>query len=108
MADERYPSVLGRPVELSDERRAHILDRHPSVAPFLERTQEVLLRPEAVRRSTYDPEVLLFSRFYSDILGGKHLVIVVKIDGRCFVLTAYLTRRRAGGQPYEGEHPVLV
>ena len=26
MADERYPSVLGRPVELSDERRAHILD----------------------------------------------------------------------------------
>jgi len=108
MAGEQYWSVLGRPVELSDERRTHILDRHPSVAPFLERIGEVLLRPEAVRRSTYDPEVLPFSRFHPDGLGGKHLVVVVKLGGRCFVLTAYLTRRLAGGQPYEGEHPVLV
>lgn len=108
MAIEEYPSVLGQPVELTDERRAHILKRHPAVAPFLERIGDVLVLPEEVRRSTYDPEVLLFSRFYPDILGGKHLVVVVKIDGRRFILTVYVTRRLVGGQPYEGKHPILI
>ena len=85
-----------------------MLNRHPVIAPFLERIREVLLRPEGIRRSTYDPEVLLFSRFYPDVLGGKHLVVVVKTNERRLVLTAYLARRLAGGQPHEGEHPVLV
>jgi len=102
MAIEKYPSVLGQPVELTDERRGHILKRHPAVAPFLDRIHEVLTRPDRVRRSTYDPNVLLFSLFYCDILDGKHLVVVVKTDGRRFILTVYITRRLVGGQPYEG------
>ena len=108
MAIEEYPSVLRQPVEFTDERRAHILKRHPAAAPFMERIRDVLALPQQIRRSTYDPEVLLFSRFYPDILGGKHLVVVVRIDGRRFILTVYLTRRLAGGQPYEGKHPVLI
>lgn len=99
MAIEEYPSVLGRPVELTDDRRAHILKRHPTVAPFLERIRDVLALPEEVRTSSYDPKVLLFSRFYPDILEGKHLVVVVKIDGPAFILTVYITRRLVGGQP---------
>ena len=108
MAIEEYPSVLGQPVELTDERRAHILERHPTVAPFLERVREVLALPEEVRRSAYDPEVLLFSRFYPDILGGKHLVVIVRVDGRRFILTVYLTRRLVGGQPHEDKHSILI
>ena len=90
MANEEYPSVLGQPVELTDERRAHILKRHPAVGPFLERIRDVLALPEEVRRSNYD------------------LMVVVKIDGRRFILTVYVTGRLVGGQPYEGKHPVLI
>src|SRR3989304_9932014 len=108
MANEEYPSVLGQPVELTNERRAHILKRHPVIAPFLERIRDVLALPEEARRSNYDPEVLLLSRFYPDILGGKHLMVVVRIDGRRFILTVYVTGHLVGGQPYEGEHPVLL
>ncbi len=43
-----------------------------------------------------------------DILGGKHLMVVVRIDGRRFILTVYVTGRLVGGQPYEGKHPVLI
>ena len=69
---------------------AHILKRHPAVAPFLERIRDVLALPEEVRRSNYD------------------LMVVVKIDGRRFILTVYVTGRLVGGQPYEGKHPVLI
>ena len=108
MAIERYPSALGQPVELTDERRAHILKRHPAIAPFLERIRDVLALPEEVRRSKYDPEVLLLSRFYPDILGGKHVVVVVKIDGRWLILTIYVSGHLVGGQSHEGQHPVLI
>ena len=84
MALEEYPSVLGPPVELTDERREHILRHHPVVAPFLNRIADVVARPDKIRQSTYDPNVLLLSRFYADVLGGKHLVVVVKIGERPF------------------------
>lgn len=96
MAPEEYPSVLGPPVELTDERRTHITRRHPVVALFLDRIGSVLAHPEQIRRSTYDPDVLLLSRFYADILDGKHLVVVVKLGEKPFVLTVYVTRRLAG------------
>ena len=108
MAIEEFPSVLGPPVELTPERCAHIVSRHPVVAPFLDRVRDVLARPDQIRRSGYAPDVFLFSRFFPDVLGGKHLVVVVRTDGRWFVLTVYLTRRLAGGERYEGADPILV
>jgi hypothetical protein len=57
---------------------------------------------EEICRSTYDPEVLLFSRFYPDILGGKHMVVAVKIDERWFILTVYVTRRLRDAVTVEG------
>jgi len=98
MAPEEYPSVLGPPVELTDERRDHILRRHPVVASFPDRIGDVIAHPEKIRRSVYDPNVLLLSRFYADILGGKHLVVVVKTGARPFVLTVYVARRLGGEQ----------
>jgi len=87
-----YPSAIGKTVELTDERQAHIVRYHPDVVPFLDRIGEALANPDALRRSIQDSEVVLFYKFYPDILGGKYMVVVVKENGRCFVLTVYVTK----------------
>lgn len=60
----------------------------------LAKIQETLRSPEIIKRSNYDPEVVLFYRFYATLEGGKHIAVVVKWGRRrSFVLTAYLTDR---------------
>ena len=80
-----------------------LIDHQPQMA-FATRSIDVLelrnnvtgfAHPEQIRRSTYDPNVVLLSTFYADILDGKHLVVVVKLDERPFVLTVYVARRLA-------------
>jgi len=85
-------------VELTDERREHIINRHPDVKPFLDLLGEVVEFPDEIRRSQRDPNTLIFYRLYRELLGGKNLAVVVKIDHRAFVLSAYLTRTRVNGE----------
>lgn len=92
-----FPTATGKTAELTDERRAHILTYHPDVGPFLDRVGEVLASPDLLRRSGQDPEVVLFYKLYSDILGGKYMVVVVKENERSFILTVYLTKSTRTG-----------
>lgn len=93
-----FSSALGKRIEFTDERRRHILQYHPDLAPFLDRLGEVLIGPNEIRKTSEDPEVLLFYKFYSDILRGKYIVVVVKVNDRSFILTAYLARRVKTGE----------
>ncbi|MDP3722136.1 MAG: hypothetical protein Q8R91_01395 [Candidatus Omnitrophota bacterium] len=43
--------------------------------------------------------MLVHYKYFADILGGKYVAVVVKVDARRFVLTAYLTRRIRTGRP---------
>lgn len=100
MATERFEDSAGQRVELTDERRAHIVQYHPDVVPFLDRMAQALRAPDMLRQSTQDPNVVVHYRYFADLLGGKYLVVVVKTTGgRRFVLTAYLTRRIRTGIP---------
>jgi hypothetical protein len=94
-----FPSALGKTIEFTDERRAHILSFHPDVSPFLDRVADVLAHPDALRRSIQDPDVVLFYKFFPDILDGKYEVVVVKKNERCFILTVYLTNSIRTGAP---------
>lgn len=96
-----FSSSLGRQIELTDERKEHIFLYHKDIIPFFERMAEVLNTPDEVRRTRDDKQVVLFYRFYPDILAGKFFVAAVKINKRNFILTAYLTRRIKTGDPYE-------
>lgn len=99
MASEIFEDCSGQAVELTDERRAHILLYHPDAAPFLGRVAEALRTPDVLRQSTEDAKVLVHYKHFADILGGKYLAVVVKsTNGRRFVLTAYLTRRIRTGK----------
>ncbi|MGH7962358.1 MAG: hypothetical protein ACRERD_11135 [Candidatus Binatia bacterium] len=101
MGAVQFPCSLGTTVELTDERRQHIEQYHSDVLPFFDHIAEVLLTPEGIRKTLDDPQVLLFYKFYADILRGKYFVVVVKVNARSFVLTAYLARRLQTGELYE-------
>ena len=89
-------------VELTDERRQHIADRHPELLPELdEKLAFTLAEPDQVRRSARFANARLFSRSYNDDRGSKHIVIVVVSDDpaprRHWVVTAYVARSLAAG-----------
>ena len=68
---------LGAQVELTDEREAHIAQKHERV--FAEGDAliaRVLATPDVIRRDARTPETLLFTRWYDDLAGSKHAVVV--------------------------------
>jgi hypothetical protein len=90
-------------VELTAERELHIRERHPDLLPtHRARITEVLADPDIVRRSHRSPAAHLFSRWYSDIRQGRHIVVVVQggpgASRRHWIITAYTTRRLASGE----------
>ncbi len=69
---------------------------------FVESDPETLqIDPDEVRRSARFGSAKLFSRWYTDVKRGKHVVVVVlsglKPTLRHWVITAYLTRKLAEG-----------
>ena len=96
----RCPYLHGD-VELTDERERHIRERHPDLLPkYLDRVADTLCEPDRVRRSVRVANARLFSRWFDDIMGGKHAVVVVVSEvgtARQWVMTAYLARKLGPG-----------
>lgn len=91
-------------VELSQERQRHILERHPELAlDFCQLLADTLMAPDRVRRTARLEKARLFSRWFSQVRGGKHVVIVVITESgqpcRHWIVISYLARRLAGGEP---------
>ena len=87
--------------ELTGERERHIRERHPELLPtYRDRIAATLLDPDEVRRSARVANARLFSRWFDDIMGGKHVVVVVVSEVapiRHWVVTAYLVRKLGQG-----------
>ena len=92
-----YSDRFGNRIELTPERWAHVLSRHPELSAWQHLLGEALEAPEVVTRSIYDSHVRLYYRYFSHVLGGKRLVVVVQLNRRNLILTAYVTTRRVGG-----------
>ena len=89
-------------VELTDERERHIAERHPDLLPeHRERIVTTLADPDQVRRSAQLSSARLFSRWYDDLPGGKHVVVVVVGEpspgGRHWIITAYIATKLVEG-----------
>jgi hypothetical protein len=94
---------LGRKVELTEEREKHIAEHHPELLPAHEEyVVDTLASPDEVRRSSRFVNARLFSRWFPDFRGGKHVVVVVLTDlsegRRNWVVTAYLARKLSEGE----------
>ena len=94
------PYLAGE-VELTEEREKHVGDRHPELLPKIrERIRMTLAEPQEVRRSARSADARLFSRWFDDIMGGKHAVVVVVSERktrRHWVITAYVVRKLGQG-----------
>jgi hypothetical protein len=89
-------------VELTEERERHIAERHPDLLPeYRRRLIETVTTPDQVRRSTRFGNARLFSRWYTDVKGGKHVVVVVvsevNLASRYWIITAYLASKLVEG-----------
>jgi len=68
---------LNEDVELTSERRYHIVRQHPEMgADFDQLIRSVLNDPDQVRRSRRMGSARLFSRWFADVREGKHAVVV--------------------------------
>jgi len=91
---------LGHDVELTEEREQHIRERHPDLLPaYRNQLRQTLADPDQVRKSVRLANARLFSRWFDNIRGGKHLVAVIlgEPSGRHWMVTAYLARKLAEG-----------
>jgi hypothetical protein len=90
-------------VELTDQRAQHIAENHPDLFPeYRDYIADTLANPDQVLRSSRSSNARLFSRWYNNLYGGKHVVVVVMSDPapsiRHWVITAYIARRLTGGR----------
>jgi|SRR5262245_55111782 len=89
----QWLDVFSQAVELTEERWQHIVTEHPIMSEYREKLPTVLADPDYIKRSKRDGDVLLYYRYFTDILAGKFLLVVVKRDAkRSFILTGYVTR----------------
>jgi hypothetical protein len=89
-------------VELTKERKQHIIETHPGTLPdYLEQLRETLADPDQIRQSERDETALLFSKWFDTIRAGRYLIVVVVRDQgptRNWIITVYTARKLAGGQ----------
>ena len=94
---------LSGEVELSNERERHIAENHPDLLPeYREQIAETLAAPDQIRISVRFRDARLFSRWFDNVRGGKHVVVVVVTGSdsvsRHWIITAYIARKLAGGE----------
>lgn len=82
----KFKSAFGK-VELTEERYDHICKFHPEIRHYYRYFAQALIKPQIVRRSKSDPNVLILYRK----IKTQFLAIVIKTNTRNFILTAYLT-----------------
>jgi len=97
----KFKTVIGKTVELTAERKNYILAKHPELKPHFNKIRNVLIKPDEIRRSKRNQQVLLFYKYFAKILGGKYIVVVTKFDTRNFVITAHITDKIKIGKKYE-------
>src|SRR5215469_15126261 len=95
------PNLHGE-VHLSRGREAHITERHPDLLPeYRDCIRATLAGPDQVRRSRRMGTARLFSRWHSELRGGKQVVVVLINEGdsgRHWIITAYIARKLVEGE----------
>ncbi|QDL10873.1 hypothetical protein DP113_25775 [Brasilonema octagenarum UFV-E1] len=103
MTEQFFCSYLGSEVELTQERKKHILQRHPDLpTAYLELIADTLNQPDQVRRDVRFENTLLFSRWFATLRKGKYAVVAVVSDTfpleRHWIVTAYISRKITQGE----------
>ena len=90
---------LGKDVELTDERSAHVAAEHADLLPYLDGLADVLREPDVVRRPPLSPDARLFARWYDELVQPRYIIVVVvshEAPERHWIVTAYSAHRLTG------------
>ena len=93
------PYFDGDFVEITDERYRHVVSNHDDFAlGYWEKAGETIQDPDLVIRRKRDNGAVMLYRWYDDL--DKNVVVVVRSDlnGRNWLVTAYMTRKSAQGE----------
>lgn len=82
MVAVKYKDLFGNNLTLTDERKRHILSRHPEMEGFIAKVPEVLADPDIIVQSVLDPSTVLYHKKYE-----SYVVVVGKTTGK-FIITA--------------------
>jgi hypothetical protein len=93
---------LGGDVEWTEERERHVAKRHPELLPaHRDRIAETIADPDEIRKDEDYPNTRLFSRWFGDLMDGKHVMVAVvsaeKPVRRHWIVTAFIARKPAKG-----------
>ncbi|MEO0985289.1 MAG: hypothetical protein AAFY20_07040 [Cyanobacteria bacterium J06639_14] len=84
-------------VRTSDEYWQKIIVKYPDIADLEDIIKNTLANPDEIRRSSRDPNVLLF---YQNIKTSRWVVAVTRrLNGDGFLITAYQTDAIKEGDP---------
>lgn len=93
---EQVTDRWGNRITLTDERWRHITEWHPELAEFQDQVLDTI-RIGRRRQDPLDPQKYKYSLPVEELpFGLTHIVVVVRIAGRKFVLTAYGIERQGG------------
>jgi hypothetical protein len=84
---------FGKKIRLTTERWRYIVHKRPILENMRTEFEVTIKDPELIKRSVYDPEVVLYYRYFKELLGGKYVVAVIKMNDDDFVVTGYVTHR---------------
>lgn len=59
---------------------------------------ETISEPDLIRQSIYSKNVYIYYRYYPNILQGKYVAVVVRMDENKFIITAYITDKIKRGE----------
>lgn len=93
-----FVDYRGATIHLSDQVYQTVLLKHPEAKLFFDFLHETLALPDIVKKSQTDERVNLYYKYFSRVLNGKYVVIVVKFAGEYFVSTFYATDKIKQGE----------
>lgn len=93
----KFITVFGEEVVLSLEKRLHIKQRHPEVDKYFLKIPEILLSPDLVKISKKDRNVHLYYKHYTNVFGGKYLLVVSSNKNK-EIITFFITDKIKVGE----------
>ena len=93
---EQVTDRWGNRIGLTDERWQHIIEGHPELEEFQNEVLETI-RKGRRRQDPIDPQKYKYIYPAQGLsFGSTHIVVVVKLVSKSFVLTAYGIEKKGG------------
>lgn len=95
--DLLFCQVLDIDLHLTQERREHIIKRHPEFSNLEKEFYETILLPDFIIKKPTEEYLLV--KWHDSIFNGKFMVVVAKLNvARNWIITSYLSRKKPTGE----------